>query len=122
VLSLPELRERFDKIIERATSTKEELEKKKIQDENTKKLIDKQKQIINKTFSVNEKYKNFDLNVYMEVIAPILDEYDDLGSPTNSLDNNLKYLEISETLVTEYKKNPKADLSTIIKTKYGKNE
>jgi hypothetical protein len=122
VLSLPELRERFDKIIERATSTKEELEKKKIQDENTKKLIDKQKQIINKTFSVNEKYKNFDLNVYMEVIAPILDEYYDLGSPTNSLDNNLKYLEISETLLIEYKKNPKADLSTIIKTKYGKNE
>jgi hypothetical protein len=122
VLSLPEMRDRFNKIIERATSTKEELEKKKIQDENTKKLIDKQNQIMQKTMSVNQKYENFDVNVYQEVIAPILSEYDDLGSPQNSFENNLKYLDISETLITEYKKNPKADLSSIIKTKYGKNE
>ena len=121
VLSLPDMRTWFDKMIERATSTKEELEKKEIQDQNTKKLIEKEKQIIDKTNLVNQKYNNVNLEVYSEILSPVLSEYEDLRI-SNSPDDNLKFLNISETVITEYDKNPKADLSAIVKTKYGKNE
>ena len=121
VLSLPDMREWFNKMIERATSTKEELERKEVQDENTKKLIEKERQIIEKTNLVNQKYGNLDVDVYIEIISPVLLEYEDLRL-SNSPDDNLKFLNISETVITEYNKNQKADLSTIVKTKYGKNE
>ena len=121
VLSLPDMRTWFDKMIERATSTKEELKNKEIQDENTKKLIEKEKQIIDKTNLVNQKYNNVNLEVYNEILSPVLSEYEDLRI-SNSPDDNLKFLNISEMVITEYDKNPNADLSAIVKTKYGKNE
>ena len=121
VLSLPDMRTWFDKMIERATSTKEELKNKEIQDENTKKLIEKEKQIFDKTNLVNQKYNNVNLEVYNEILSPVLWEYEDLRI-SKSHDDNLKFLNISEMVITEYDKNPNADLSAIVKTKYGKNE
>jgi len=121
VLNLPDMRAWFEKIIDRATSSKEELEKKAIQDENTRKLIEKERQIIEKTNLVNQKYNDISNDVYLEVLSPVLSEYEDLRI-SNSPDDNLKFLNISETVITEYGKNPKADLLLIVKTKYGKNE
>jgi hypothetical protein len=120
-LNLPEIRTWLDKMIERATSTKEELEKKKIEDENTKKQIELEKQIIEKTNYLSQKNNNISDEVFDEIFSPVLWEYEDLRM-SNSGEDNLKYLNIYETVLIEYEKNPNVDLSLIVKTKYGKNE
>ncbi len=122
VLNLPPMRTLLEKMIEQATNTKEELEKKKIQDDNIKKQIENQNQIIEKTNSVNQKYTDLNISneLYFEKFAPILSEYENLSE--GSFEDKMKFLNVSETLITEYGKNPNADLSLIVKTKYGKNE
>jgi hypothetical protein len=122
VLNLPPMSTLLEKIIEQATNTKEELEKKKIQDDNIKKQIENQNQIIEKTNSVNQKYTDLNISneLYFEKFAPILSEYENLSE--GSFEDKMKFLNVSETLITEYGKNPNADLSLIVKTKYGKNE
>ena len=58
--------------------------------------------------------------MYFEKFAPILSEYENLSE--GSFEDKMKFLNVSETLIIEYGKNPNADLSLIVKTKYGKNE
>ena len=119
-LSLPDMRSWLEQTLKMVTISKEELENSKKEDEITKQNIEKLAEIEKKAKFIREKYENISNEIYNDKFSPILSEYEDL-KVSNSLDDRLKFLNILETVIIEYNKNPKSDLSLIVKTKYGKN-